>query len=364
MNGLVQSLRSNNSPTSEVNEAEWPADELEHVEKCPLCGSAQRQALYRDLADRVFFCAPGRWTLYQCQDCEAAYLDPRPTPKSIGKAYQSYYTHSATGEFVPKSLFARAKRILRNGYLNAKYGFGFERASVLGAWIMPFLLPGRCQTDRVVRHLPLDFKGARLLDVGCGNGGFIKLARDWGWDAEGLEPDWDAAAVGRAAGLSITVGTLPNTGFADNSFTAVTMSHVIEHLHDPIASLREIYRILKPGGRVWIATPNIKSIGHKFFADSWRGLEPPRHLVLFTPSSLATALQEAGFKQIRHPKPAFKSREMFEMSSKIARSVDPYLRDEPRNTKRIIPLAIMADWLAFFHPNFGEEMVMIGSRPQ
>jgi hypothetical protein len=75
----------------------WPADELEAVDCCPLCGCAERTMLHRDLTDRVFFCAPGGWHLYRCRGCEGAYLDPRPTSESIARAYSSYYTHELEG---------------------------------------------------------------------------------------------------------------------------------------------------------------------------------------------------------------------------------------------------------------------------
>src|ERR1700730_4983745 len=80
--------RATAGPNEKVPES-WPAEELEAVDRCPLCGCADRIALHLDLTDRVFFCAPGTWSLYRCGGCEGAYLDPRPTSESIARAYRS-----------------------------------------------------------------------------------------------------------------------------------------------------------------------------------------------------------------------------------------------------------------------------------
>ena len=266
----------------------WPAHELEVVERCPLCNSLDRTKLYQGLADRVFFCAPGSWLLYRCKGCEGVYLDPRPNVQSISRAYRSYYTHEPEGDSTATpSVFERLKQALYNGYLNAQYKLDLSPALSWGKWAVAAAPPIRLKRDRMARQLLLERRGVRLLDIGCGNGAFVGLALKWGWDAEGLEPDPDAASAGRAKGLPITMGSLPNTDYAEASFAAVTMSHSIEHLHDPIACLREVRRILQPGGVLWIATPNVGSIGHKVFGADWVGLDPPRHLVLFHGCSLS-----------------------------------------------------------------------------
>lgn len=74
---------------------EWPAEDLEYLNQCPLCGSPERTQLHDSLRDKVFFSAPGIWALWQCKSCRVGYLDPRPVPSAIGRAYGSYYTHGA-----------------------------------------------------------------------------------------------------------------------------------------------------------------------------------------------------------------------------------------------------------------------------
>jgi ubiquinone/menaquinone biosynthesis C-methylase UbiE len=336
----------------------WPPEELEAVDRCPLCGCADRSLLHPKLTDRVFFCAPGKWSLYQCRGCEAAYLDPRPTSKSIARAYSSYYTHEPEGEAgdLPSPL-GRFKLASSNAYLNARYKFELSPAPSWSRWAVTAVPPVRLKKDRAARHLRLEHRGARLLDIGCGNGAFVRAARVWGWDAEGVDPDPRAAAVGRKMGVPITVGSLPKLGYPDASFAAVTMNHSIEHLHDPVAGLREVRRILQPAGTVWINTPNLDSRGHRIFGANWRGLEPPRHLVLFSAASLMSALSRAGFAQIRQVHAPFTSQWYFTSSYRLANNEDcthgsrlpPWLRLE----------AIIADWRTLFHKQSGEEIIFL-----
>jgi len=88
-------------------------------------------------------------------------------------------------------------------------------------------------------------------------------------------------------------------GCPENSFDAVTMHHVIEHVFDPIATMREIYRILKPGGMVVAVTPNAESQGLRIYGSNWRGLEPPRHIQIFSPQALESTARKAGFESVR-----------------------------------------------------------------
>jgi SAM-dependent methyltransferase len=116
-----------------------------------------------------------------------------------------------------------------------------------------------------------------------------------GWRVTGLEPDPVAARLAsKRLHVEISSSTLREVSYPAASFDAVTMQHVIEHVHDPIGEMTECCRILKPGGLLVIVTPNIASAGHKWFKGDWRGLEPPRHVHLFTPKSLAACAQAAG----------------------------------------------------------------------
>jgi 2-polyprenyl-3-methyl-5-hydroxy-6-metoxy-1,4-benzoquinol methylase len=282
--------------------ASWPADELEHVPVCPVCGDAARQMLHENLVDNVFFVAPGHWTLYRCAQCKNAYLDPRPDQASIGKAYGTYYTHAAgearTGSGKPGALH-RLKLGLSNGYLNQRYGTQRKPASPSGSWLARLLPRQRQRLDVEFRYLPKPRAGQTLLDIGCGNGDFLLSAREAGWDVAGIDPDPKAGAVATQRGLNVSVGSVESLTGRSGCYDAITLSHVLEHVHEPRLVVQAIHRLLKPGGVIYVDTPNIESKGAQFWGKNWRGLETPRHLVLFSLQGLVGLLKAGGFENLK-----------------------------------------------------------------
>lgn len=305
--------------------AEWPVDGLETVAACPVCFSDRRRVLYSGLRDRIFFCTLGEWTLQECLSCGSAYLDPRPTPDTIYLAYQTYYTHQKVDRIPAEELHGARwlQRLLANGYKNWRFGTNFQPSNTLGVPIA-FLLPSmRAVMDREFRHLPRPFPGARLLDIGFGDGKFLQNAHAIGWEVVGIDPDPEVVKNARELGLDVHAGGLEVFLGEANLFDVITISHVMEHVHEPRAVLESCYRLLKPGGRLWIETPNIRSLGASRFRSNWRGLEPPRHLVLFNFQSLRTALALAGFSDINYlPQPS-PSAVMYAMSHRIEQGLDP-----------------------------------------
>jgi SAM-dependent methyltransferase len=141
--------------------------------------------------------------------------------------------------------------------------------------------------------------GGNLLDVGCGKGDLLVRLLRQGWMAEGLEVDAEAVSNARMNHrLNIHLGALEDQRFPNNMFDAITMNHVIEHVHDPIALIRECLRVLKPGGRLVLATPNSQSLGYKKFGRFWSHLDPPRHLYLFKKKNLKECVSMAGFRSV------------------------------------------------------------------
>jgi 2-polyprenyl-3-methyl-5-hydroxy-6-metoxy-1,4-benzoquinol methylase len=281
--------------------ASWPPEGLEKVSCCPVCDSEQRSLLYDDLTDRTFFCAPGSWSLYQCKRCRSAYLDPRPTPETIHLAYASYYTHTAQVRMAAEGMSAarRLVRALANGYRNKRYGAAYQPALPLG-WLVMRLMPPYCRSiDAVYRFLPPIWPGARVLDVGFGDGTFLELAAELGWEVAGVDPDTTVVDAARRRGLNVRRGGIEAFDDEPASFDFITMSHVIEHVHDPEETLSHALRLLRPGGQLYLDTPNLDAAGHARFRQHWRGLEVPRHLILFTHESLRNILQRVGFAQIK-----------------------------------------------------------------
>jgi SAM-dependent methyltransferase len=124
--------------------------------------------------------------------------------------------------------------------------------------------------------------------------------RSQGWNIQGVEIDRKSAMIAtKTFGIPVHIGTLEEAKYSNGYFDAITLSHVIEHVHDPIILLRECFRILKPSGCLVVSTPNITSLGHARFERNWRGLEPPRHLYLFSRSTIENIASKAGFQKIK-----------------------------------------------------------------
>jgi SAM-dependent methyltransferase len=337
--------------------AEWPPDELEAVAHCPACGATDRTVLYEGLSDRLFEAAPGAWRLLRCGGCGSAYLDPRPTEASIGHAYATYYTHGAEPPAAPGG----PRRALQNAYINARWGYALRPAPPIGGLIGAIVPLRAAIADRELRHQPC-VPGGRLLDVGAGNGALVAYARRFGWDAAGIDPDAAAVATARDQGIPMKLGTLADVEeTAAGTFDSVTLSHVIEHLHDPARDLRRIHRLLAPNGRVWIATPNLEALGHRLFGRDWVGLDPPRHLVLFTTASLQGLLRRAGFVPEPTPRPAPTAWAAFSPSGALRDGCPP--DDGPQRGRRWLRArAVLADRLAYASPKLAEELLVIAAR--
>lgn len=266
---------------------------------CPECYvcNTRGESLYCDLKD-LLFGAPGIWHLKKCPNptCGLIWLDPMPVPQDLAKLYANYYTHDRP---VRKAgILLRVHERAVSGYLNLQWGYKLATSSkvdvVLGYLV--YLHPAyRAYADARVMNLRRR-SPARLLEIGFGNGAVLDRLQSFGWRVEGVEPDPVAVENARKRGLNVRIGDLVDQHYPDESFDAIVSSHVIEHVPDPLKLLIECYRILRPEGRLVFYTPNANSWGHRLYKEHWRGLEPPRHLYLFTISSLTALACKAGFK--------------------------------------------------------------------
>jgi 2-polyprenyl-3-methyl-5-hydroxy-6-metoxy-1,4-benzoquinol methylase len=212
---------------------------------------------------------------------------------------------------------------LGNGYLNARFGTTFAPANPLGLLIARILPGTRGRLDALGRELPKARPDARLLDIGCGNGEFLLFARNAGWEVSGIDPDPKAVEYCRRASLDVRQGGIEELADQPATFDAIILSHVVEHTHDPLALLRACHRLLRIRGWIWVATPNLDSQGHCRFGESWRGLEPPRHLVLLNRSSIFYLMKAAGFQNIKDGPYWPMCAGLFAMSEAIAKGEDP-----------------------------------------
>jgi len=273
--------------------------------ECVIC-SATAVALYEDLSDR-FFGAPGRWNFLRCSNpqCAVLWLNPMPLESDIWKAYRNYYTHDVPGEAegasASRGFTADARQAIKRAYIATHLGYPDREINMRDRMlaILAYLDPTRrADTDFPLKHLPRETRG-RMLDLGCGSGELLGRMRALGWRAEGIDVDPAAVAVARRRGFKAKIGSLHEQKFPAASFDAVVMSHVIEHVHHPLELLKEVRRILKPGRRLVIATPNARSLGHRMLGSRWPFLDPPRHLQVFTPRALKSLVLAAGFDDVR-----------------------------------------------------------------
>ena len=140
-----------------------------------------------------------------------------------------------------------------------------------------------------------------LLDVGCGHGLTLTVAKQLGWHARGLEIDPAAARAARARGLEVLDGSYERLADFKQELDCVVCSHVLEHVHDPVDLLRRLAQALKPGGTLLMSLPNATSLVRQHFGDDWRGLEAPRHLTIPSMSQLAINLRAVGFSVRQRP---------------------------------------------------------------
>jgi SAM-dependent methyltransferase len=202
-----------------------------------------------------------------------------------------------------------------------------------------------------------------VLDIGCGNGDFLAVAEDLGFRASGIDPDPKAVELARSRGLDVRRAGLPGSGSGLAAFEHVFMSHVLEHLPDPVDALREAKSLLVPGGRLWLSLPNLGSEGLRRFGRHWRGLEPPRHLVLFDASRLKALLAEAGFERIRLLPPEDAAPVYFRQSQAIALGLDPAGGTDPPGWEAVRRTAAAAIRLARRVPETAETLTMTARAP-
>lgn len=328
------------------------------VPQCYCCG-AEGEIVHRNLRDRLYD-VPGEWSHRRCTNnkCGLLWLDPVPIEEDIGLAYASYFTH-ATANHSRAYLF---KQKIKRGF--AGLAFGYQATTTLGERLLAipvYLLPPfRLQ---IIASAFLYLRGeqrGKLLEIGCGNGTLLKNLSDLGWDVEGLDFDSQAiAAIQKNLGLKARTGALTAQSYPPNSFDAIVMSHVIEHLHDPVAVLTECFRILKPGGKLVMATPNLQALSYQQFDAAWLSLDPPRHLYLFSSQNFSAMTEKSGLTVKEIFTTARSADDIWLASKKIQTGQTSFgWRD-----KLQAQLFTLREWLRLrTKPNAGEEIILIAEK--
>jgi SAM-dependent methyltransferase len=228
---------------------------------CAYCHVTNSVGLYKTYS--VF---GDEFSLDNCLACGAVFLNPRPTDEQLSQAYDdSYY---GTGD--------------------TKFGSTVEK-------ILDVFRGARVR--RVCGHVK---PGGRVLDVGCGRGGFLKKLSKRGFEAFGTELEGQAARRAmQVDGIKIKTGPLLEADFDKDFFDAVCMWHVFEHLTEPKRTMEITDKILKPGGYLFLSMPNIESIQSRLFRGNWLHLDPPRHLFFLADEKLVSVMKDFGFSMVR-----------------------------------------------------------------
>src|SRR5713226_8353507 len=152
--------------------------------------------------------------------------------------------------------------------------------------------------DEIVASYSAYRQNNRLLDIGFGAGALLQAAARAGWAVKGVEVSLPAVEQGRALGFDVYYGELSEACYPTGHFDVVTASEVLEHIADSQALIREIARVLRPGGLLWATTPNGRGGSSRVLGSRWSIVSPPEHLQLFSITGMKALLDAVGFRQI------------------------------------------------------------------
>lgn len=251
--------------------------------ECPLCGASMR-VKYR--LPHIWHMPAGSrpYRVAWCDGCAYGTLAPRPDPEELRTFYdESYFTRYAgespeahqglgDGRVEPPGLLDKVRQHL---------GWRLDRGRVV---------------DAPMVHRALGGVASRICDAGCGNGELLGRLRDLGHRVEGIELDPRAVERARQSGLTVRQGSLEELPeeAEPGGFDAVVMTHVLEHILDPVRALRNAAGLLRPGGALIVEVPNNEAILADRAGPSWFFGDAGRHVNFFTAGSLAATARRAG----------------------------------------------------------------------
>lgn len=225
---------------------------MNQISTCPICENTKHKHF---LSGVDYTVSNETFNIVECESCSFRFTNPIPTEDKIGAYYKSedYISHSGTKKGVVNWLYHQ----VRNYTLKQKFKL-------------------------VSKHA----KNNSLLDIGCGTGDFLGFVHNKGWNVKGLEPDPDAKAIGeKKYGISIdSTSELHNV--PQNSYDAISMWHVLEHVYELNKDVAKIKDILKPDGTLFVAVPNCSSADAEKYGKFWAAYDLPIHLYHFRPDNI------------------------------------------------------------------------------
>ena len=233
---------------------------MKELGRCPICGSAEIQEQYIGVPVRTGWRDGTLWSVWECHSCTHRFCNPQPSFEELEKYYSASYD-----PYSPE---------------HGPQGFD-ELLSV-------------ARRTGTLRHVSIS-KGMRVLDVGCGGGLFLRVAREMGASVQGVEPSLHGVTSCRAQGIAVFHGTVSEY-LATNPgvFDLITCNHVVEHHPDPVRLMREFAHLRSHDGEIWMSVPNAGSVFARLLRDRWSSSDLPVHIHHFTIASLRRATERAG----------------------------------------------------------------------
>lgn len=247
--------------TSREHSAQTRTSALEERVTCPVC---------RQSDDIAFFLNKEGYDLYKCSLCNHLFVWPVPSIEDL----QHVYSFANSFQVQPKTIFDESTHIGEK-----------PRESL-----------------KQIEHFA---NKGELLDIGCSSGKFLFLARKNGWSVRGVELNKDTAEIALYNGLEVTMGELSDAHYAPESFDAIHIGDVIEHVQDPTSFMRQVRKLLKADGVIVLVTPNHDAVFprltyglHRIFRMPWSHPTPPYHLNQFSENSFEKLLATVDMKVI------------------------------------------------------------------
>ena len=350
------------------------APRVEEVAACPLCQSTRSRPAF-SAPDR-FHETPGEFSYRRCVACSTVFQSPRVVAEDLPLCYPTeYYTHSANEEAAPALPHIPSPEELQNTAGRARLRAGVMSAvrghTLGGAWGTAgrVLARNRAMRERAYFNILLDELLPRegetqALDVGCGSGQLMQQLQVAGWQVQGTEWDERAARVAEArTGSTVHSGDLRDIELPLASFDLIVLSHVFEHLTEPLPTLERICELLRPGGRAVLMYPNIRSLGARIFGDCWFPLEVPRHMMLPPLRATARAARKAGLHPASARTLTGANTVHWLGHSRTYREGKTGPDSEPQIGAQDRLLTTVEKWLVRFHLPLGEEALIVLQRP-
>lgn len=257
---------------------------MRKIKKCEFCGKQDFKFLFYG-TDKLHN-IPGNFKVVKCKNCGLIFINPQPSFKELEKyyPYEKYYS-------LKKIRLREDDKNVRLKLFLFKLFYTKNKNYLLRAIFSPLKV--------FVRQTKI-FSEAKFLDIGCGAGQFLYEMKQLGIkNVYGVEPGDFNEKQAKKEGLKIKKSDLINANYPEKFFDIITINQVLEHVNNPLETIREIFRILKKGGIFIIGVPNTNSWNYKLFKKNWANLDVPRHLFNYSDILLKSYLQKNGFKILK-----------------------------------------------------------------